>query len=65
MEVSVSTRPQDESIYTLQRRIGVRRVSLDARAEATDLVVRSPARSEPQRRRFKLAALFSMRIRPA
>ena len=59
----MSRRPQEESIYTLQRRIGTQRQRLDAQPERTNAKCAPEGSKPPQRSRFTLGALFSMRIR--
>jgi hypothetical protein len=61
----MSRRPQEESIYTLQRRIGTQRRRLDAQPEPTNAKGALEGSKLPQRRRFTLGALFSVRVRAA
>jgi hypothetical protein len=62
----MSRTPQEESIYTLQRRIGTQRQRLDAQPAPTNAKGGAPEGSKlPQRGRFTLGALFSLRIRAA
>ena len=61
----MSRRPQEESIYTLQRRIGTQRQRPDAQPEPTNAKGAPEASKQPQSRRFTLGALFSLRTRAA
>ena len=61
----MNSTPQDDSIYTLQRRIGQQRPFLRSDADAATSQVDSPRPIEPQAKRFRLVELFSLRIRAA
>lgn len=59
----MSRRPQEESIYTLQRRIGRQGHLLDALSKPSHEAPDS--KEQPQPRRFTLGTLFSARVRAA
>ena len=63
----MSRRPQEESIYTLQRRIGTQRQRERPHAESgpTNAQSERDASTQPHRKRFTLGALFSLRTRTA
>ena len=63
----MSRRPQEESIYTLQRRIGTQRQyeRPDAQSGPTNAEGEPDASTQSHRRRFTLGALFSLRTRTA
>jgi hypothetical protein len=57
--------PRDESIYTLQRRLGMQRRVPDAPPEPTDTRPAFAVNGQQQRNTSKLGRLFSWRLRVA
>lgn len=61
----MSRKPQEESIYTLHRRIGTQRPLPDVQSEPSNAHHAPERNKQPQSRKFTLGGLFSLRIRAA
>ena len=61
----MNRRPQEESIYTLQRRIRTQRQRPHTHSGPTNAQGEPDGNNQPHRRRFTLGALFSLRTRAA
>lgn len=61
----MSRRQEDDSIYTLQRRLGTQRRVPDTQSEPMSTQPHRLSNPQPQPRSSGLGRLFSWRVRPA